>query len=93
MEGLFDAALLSENLTVRNFRPGDRFQPLGMAGHKKVKDLLIEKRVPLSLRSIWPLLLMGEEVLWIPAYARSGTAKIAPQTKEFLYVKAIPLER
>jgi tRNA(Ile)-lysidine synthase len=64
-----------------------------MAGHKKVKDLLIEKRVPLSVRSVWPLVLTGEEVLWIPAYGRSGIAKIAAQTREFLYVKAVALER
>ncbi|MGE5302990.1 MAG: tRNA lysidine(34) synthetase TilS [Alphaproteobacteria bacterium] len=93
MEGLFDAALLPDHLTVRNFRSGDRFQPLGMVGHKKVKDLLIEKKVPLSLRSVWPILLTGDEVLWIPAYGRSETAKIGPRTKEFLYVKATPLER
>jgi tRNA(Ile)-lysidine synthase len=92
MEGLFDAALLPDDLTVRNFRSGDRFQPLGMAGHKKVKDLFIDKRVPLSIRSVWPLLLMGEEIIWIPAYGRSETAKIGPQTKEFLYVKAVLLE-
>jgi tRNA(Ile)-lysidine synthase len=92
MEGLFDAALLPDHLTVRNFRSGDRFQPLGMVGHKKVKDLLIEKKVPLSLRSVWPILFRGEEVLWIPAYGRSETARIGPQTKEFLYVKAVPLE-
>jgi tRNA(Ile)-lysidine synthase len=93
MEGLFDAALLPDHLTVRNFRSGDRFQPLGMAGHKKVKDLLIEKRVPLSVRSVWPLVLTGEEVLWIPAYGRSEIAKIDAQTREFLYVKAVALER
>ncbi|MGE5817056.1 MAG: tRNA lysidine(34) synthetase TilS, partial [Deltaproteobacteria bacterium] len=92
MEGLFDAALLPDHLTVRNFRSGDRFQPLGMAGHKKVKDLLIEKRVPLSVRSVWPLVLTGEEVLWIPAYGRSEIAKIGAQTREFLYVKAVALE-
>jgi tRNA(Ile)-lysidine synthase len=93
MEGLFDAALLSEDLTVRNFCAGDRFQPLGMRGHKKVKDLFIEKKVPLSVRSVLPLFSMGDEILWIPAYARSEIAKIGPQTKEFLYVKAVPLER
>jgi tRNA(Ile)-lysidine synthase len=93
MEGLFDAALLAENLTVRNFCAGDRFQPLGMRGHKKVKDLFIEKKVPLSARSVLPLFSMGDEILWIPAYARSEIAKIGPQTKEFLYVKAVPLQR
>ena len=93
MEGLFDAALLSENLIVRNFCAGDRFQPLGMRGHKKIKDLFIEKKVPLSARSVLPLFSMGDEILWIPAYARSEIAKIGPQTKEFLYVRAVPLER
>jgi tRNA(Ile)-lysidine synthase len=92
-EALFDAALLSENLTVRNFCPGDRYRPLGMKGHKKVKDLFIEKKVPLSVRSVLPLFSMGDEILWIPAYARSDTAKIGPQTTEFLHVRAVPLER
>jgi tRNA(Ile)-lysidine synthase len=92
MEGLFDAALLPDPLTVRNFRPGDRFQPIGMQGHKKLKDLFIEKKVPLSVRSVLPLLLSGDEILWIPAYARSEIAKVGPQTREFLYVNAVPLD-
>lgn len=92
-EGLFDAALLAEHLTVRNFCAGDRFQPLGMSGHRKVKDLFIEKKVPLSVRSVLPLFSMGDEILWIPAYARSEIAKISAGTKEFLYVKSVPLER
>jgi tRNA(Ile)-lysidine synthase len=92
-EALFDVALLSENLTVRNFCPGDRYQPLGMKGHKKVKDLFIEKKAPLSVRSVLPLFSMGDEILWVPAYARSETAKIGPQTKEILHIKAVLLER
>jgi tRNA(Ile)-lysidine synthase len=92
MEGLFDAALLPDPLSVRNFRAGDRFQPIGMQGRKKVKDLFIEKKVPLSVRSVLPLLLSGDEILWIPAYARSEIAKVGPQTREFLYVNAVPSE-
>jgi tRNA(Ile)-lysidine synthase len=92
MEGLFDAGSLPGHLTVRNFRPGDRFQPIGMRGHKKVKDLFIEKKVPLSARSVLPLLLSGDEIIWIPAYARSEIAKVGPRTREFLCVNAVPLE-
>ena len=43
-EAVFDVASLSAGLTLRNFRHGDRFQPLGTAGHKKVKELFIEKK-------------------------------------------------
>ena len=42
-EAVFDVASLAAHLTLRNFRHGDRFQPLGMPGHKKVKELFIEK--------------------------------------------------
>jgi len=87
-EAIFDAACLSAALIVRNFRPGDRFQPLGMSGHKKVKELFIEKKVPLSIRSRLPILLMGEEILWVPGYARSEVARVSESTTAVLHVKA-----
>lgn len=88
-EAFFDLSSLPRELTVRNFRRGDRFQPLGMKGHKKVKDLFIEKRLSLSVRSRLPLILAAEEILWIPGYARSDLAKILPETKEILRVKVL----
>jgi tRNA(Ile)-lysidine synthase len=86
-EAVFDLKSLRETLTVRNFRAGDRFQPLGMRGHKKVKDLFIEKKVPLQARATLPLLVAGDEILWIPGCGRSETAKIGPATKEVLRIK------
>ena len=41
-----DAAKLSLPLTVRTVKPGDRFQPLGMNGRKKVGDFLTDRKVP-----------------------------------------------
>ncbi len=87
LEALFDLVCLPQALTVRNFRPGDRFQPLGMCGHKKVKDLFIEKKVPLPVRRTLPLVLRGEEILWIPQYGRSDVAKTRSQTREVLKVR------
>ncbi|MBI2359850.1 MAG: tRNA lysidine(34) synthetase TilS [Deltaproteobacteria bacterium] len=90
MEAIFDLAGLPERLTVRNFRAGDRFRPLGMHGRKKVKDLFIEKRVPRSLRSTLPLLAAGEEILWIPRCGRSGVAAVGPATREVLRIELVP---
>jgi len=43
----FDAGKLLYPMILRNFRPGDRFIPLGMNGHKKIKDFfLILKFLP-----------------------------------------------
>lgn len=86
-EAIFDMAHLSRTLMVRNFRSGDRFQPLGMHGHKKLKDLFIEKKVPLTVRSTLPLLLSGDEILWIPRFGRSDVAKIGPKTRDVLRVR------
>jgi tRNA(Ile)-lysidine synthase len=89
MEAVFDAGLLKGNLLVRNFRNGDRFQPLGMSGHKKVKDLFIANQLPWHRRAVLPLLVMEGEILWIPGYGRSDFAKIGSATKISLHLKAI----
>lgn len=88
MEAVFDTADLGGALSLRNFRRGDRFQPMGMTGHKKVKDLFIEKRVPLSIRSRWPLLVSGEDILWIPGYGRSAAGRVSKATTAVLRLKA-----
>ena len=88
MEAVFDAAALPAPLVVRNFRKGDRFRPLGMRGRKKVKDLFIEKKVPLSVRAVLPLLTIRKEILWIPGYGRSEVGKIHTQTSSILRLTA-----
>jgi tRNA(Ile)-lysidine synthase len=90
MEAVFDADLLKGNLLVRNFRNGDRFQPLGMRGHKKVKDLFIANQLPLRMRAALPLLVMDKEILWIPGCGRSDFARIGSATKISLHLKVIP---
>jgi tRNA(Ile)-lysidine synthase len=89
----FDSAVLPEALMVRNFRPGDRFRPLGMSGHKKLKELFIEKKVPYGVRLTLPLLSTRDEILWIPGYGRSDFGKIRSETKKILYIEAMTTNR
>lgn len=63
---VFDAALLPGPLTVRTRRPGDRLYPVGMAGSKKLQDILVDAKVPRRLRDRLPVIAAGEEVLWLP---------------------------
>jgi tRNA(Ile)-lysidine synthase len=85
----FDVAELRGALTVRNFRQGDRFRPLGMSGTKKVKDLFIEKKIPRSRRARLPILLAGDDILWIPGYIRSDVAKITAHTTTIARMTAV----
>ncbi|MYB92492.1 tRNA lysidine(34) synthetase TilS [Candidatus Poribacteria bacterium] len=73
-------------LTVRNRQQGDRFQPYGMRGTKKIKDFLIDAKVPRSERNSIPLLVCGDEILWVIGYTTSDTFKIKSDTRQYLYV-------
>jgi len=91
-QAMFDRAVVGGNLQLRSRRRGDRFQPLGMAGHKKVKDLLIQKKVARSLRGRLPLLLFENEIVWIPGCGRSDSAKVSEGTREVWNIAMSPID-
>ncbi len=70
--------LLRENgepFTLRNWRPGDRYQPLGHPREEKLKTLFQRHRIPLWERSSWPVLEAKGEILWSRRFgAASGYA-------------------
>ncbi len=46
---------------------GDRYQPLGSSGTAKVSDLLINRKVPSELRENLPVVLLNQEIIWVPS--------------------------
>jgi tRNA(Ile)-lysidine synthase len=83
---LFDAEDVPFPLILRSPRPGDRFSPWGMQGTRKLKDLLIDLKVPLRLRRRTPLLVKGDCILWITGIRRSREAPVREATKRVLEV-------
>ncbi len=73
-------------LTLRNRRQGDRFQPYGMQGRKKIKDFLIDAKVPRHERDNIPLLVCSDVILWVVGYTTSDSFKIEPHTQHYLYL-------
>lgn len=74
-------------LTVRSFRPGDRFQPLGMEGKKKVKDLFMDCKIPVERRKKIPLLLSKDRLLWVVGVRINHRARLKPKTRRALQVE------
>jgi tRNA(Ile)-lysidine synthase len=81
-----DADKVRYPLIVRNFRPGDRFIPLGMKGHKKVKDLFIDLKIPSEIRALTPIVTTQENLVWICGYRIDDRFKVTPQTERVLKV-------
>ena len=68
--------------TVRVWRPGDRIQPLGMQGKKKLQDLFTDLRVPRPWRERVPLLDSETGISWVVGHRIANWAKVGPNASE-----------
>ncbi|HXH62548.1 MAG TPA: tRNA lysidine(34) synthetase TilS [Gemmatimonadales bacterium] len=66
--------------TVRSPKRGDELAPLGGVGHRPVRRLLMEARVPRGARAGYPVLARGETILWVPGICRSADELPEPGT-------------
>ncbi len=59
-------------LFLRNKKEGDKISVKGLNGTKKIKDIFIEEKIPLSIRKDYPLLVdSNDTILWIPNIKKS----------------------
>ena len=78
---------LVKEFYVRNWRDGDRYQPIGFANKKKVKQLFSERKVELKLRKQVPIITDATgKILWIPGLPPADYAKVNPNTKLFVFL-------
>ena len=76
------------NLSVRTFIQGDRFVPLGMNTPVKLKDFFIGQKVPRDVRRNLPLLLSGQDIIWVAGYRIDERYKVMKETRRVLKVVA-----
>ena len=77
---LFDMDRLSESVTVRRRRDGDRFTPLGMSGSKKLQDFLTDAKVSRNHRDSIPIVLSGNKIIWVVGHRTADQAKLTSTT-------------
>ena len=87
---VFDADQIQLPLKIRSRRAGDRFQPFGMKGTKKVKDVLMDKKIPQRMRKCVPILVSGDEILWVIGHRTSDKCKVSNRTRRFLHLTYSP---
>ncbi len=84
---VLDFDLIEPPLIVRNLRPGDRFQPLGLKGTKKLHDFFIDAKVPASERREIPLVLDRKGIIWLVGLRVSERTRFSAGTKTALFLK------
>lgn len=83
-----DASKTGPEMTIRNWRPGDRFQPLGMKGTKKLQDYFTDTRVSRAQRKSAAVLLIGDKIAWVVGHRIDDGFKVTKHTKCVLFIKA-----
>ena len=64
-----DASALGTDLLVRPWRHGDRMRPVGVGGTRSLQDLFTDRRVPRARRGSVPVVVAGDEIVWIAGVA------------------------
>ena len=81
---VFDGDKIPNNAVIRTKRDGDIFKKFG-GGTKKLKDYLIDKKIPRANREELPLLAVDDKILLIFGVEISDEIKITDSTKNKLY--------
>jgi tRNA(Ile)-lysidine synthase len=69
--GGLTAWFAADSLLVRGWEAGQRVRPLAGSGRRLVVRCFQDARVPRSRRATWPVVVGGEEVVWVPGVCRS----------------------
>jgi tRNA(Ile)-lysidine synthase len=84
---LLDAELLPGLVRVRNWRPGDRFWPAHTKSPKKIKELLQEHQVAQPERRLWPVVMSGQEIVWLRGFASPTSVRAKPGREAVIFVE------
>lgn len=77
----FDADKIGDTIILRHWRPGDRFQPIGMAKAVKLQDLFTNLKVPRALRHrLVVATTAGGDIFWVERLRIAERFKIEPST-------------
>jgi len=82
------AKVAGREVTVRVAKPGDRMEPYGMEGSKKLQDIFTDLKIPKAQREQWPVVECGGEIIWLPGYRIARGWELSSDTEPALHLFA-----
>lgn len=78
---------ISFPLTIRHWKHGDYFFPLGMNQIKKLSDFFVDEKVPVPLKERTWILATGKKIVWIMGQRIDNRFKIKENTTKVLILR------
>ncbi len=85
-----DAGAAGVELSVRSWLPGDRMQPSGMRGAKKLQDIFTDAKAPKAWRAGIPVVVSPKGIVWVVGLRVAEWARPAAETRRVLDMKFEP---
>ena len=82
----FDYDKIKDTVVIRNRQPGDYLVVNASGGRKKLKEYLIDCKVPREKRGQIILAAQGQEILWAVGLRLNEAYKVGPDTREVLEI-------
>ncbi len=87
-KAFLDFAKVGTEFYIRQREAGDRFYPLGLSGSKKVKDFLIDEKVPRWKRNQIPIFVTPDgEIFWVGTLRIDDRFKVTNSTEQILAIE------
>lgn len=77
---------VEESLEIDIWHEGDKIQPIGMHGSKKISDILIDQKVPLHRKKQTMILKSNNQVVWVVGYKFSDVFKVKNTSSKILRI-------
>jgi tRNA(Ile)-lysidine synthase len=81
---VFDFERLVLPLQLRQRRKGDFFYPAGFGRRKKLQDFFVDEKVPREKRDSVPLIVSGEDIVWVAGYRMDERFRVTDRTEKCL---------
>jgi tRNA(Ile)-lysidine synthase len=87
-----DAAAMEFSLKVRARAEGDFFYPIGFGKRKKLQDFFVDEKIPRDDRDKIPVVLSGDDIIWVAGYRADERFKVTDRTEKVLRLKISRME-
>jgi tRNA(Ile)-lysidine synthase len=82
---VFDADAVGDEIILRHWQPGDRFQPIGLKSAAKLQDLFVNAKIPQARRRKLVLAATSaDDIFWVEGLRIGEPFKLTPATKKKL---------
>lgn len=80
------ATIAGREVMVRTAKPGDRMNPYGMAGSRKLQDIFTDLKIPKAQRAAWPVVECGGAIIWLSGYRIARGWELASRDEPALHL-------